>query len=81
MAYVEIDDFLCECYSLRWILKCLNLPEPKVCLKCKSCQWNAPTQGQPLPQRPSPSPQSNPARADTSDSRVLGRVTKLRVWC
>ena len=42
MAYVKIDGFLRKRCSHRWIPKQPALPEPKVCPKCKSCQWNSP---------------------------------------
>ena len=55
MAYVKIDGFLCERCSHRWIPKQPGLPEPKVCPRCKSYQWNAPRM------RP---PRANPCRND-----------------
>ena len=42
MAYVKIDGFLCERCSHRWSPKQPGLPEPKVCPRCKSYQWNTP---------------------------------------
>ena len=36
MAYVMIPGFLCERCGHRWIRKQPDLPEPKVCAKCKS---------------------------------------------
>ena len=77
MAYVKIDDFLCEHCSHRWIPKQPGLPEPKVCPKCKSYQWNSPRmrppKADPLPQRPSPGPQGCSDWADTDDRRALTR--------
>ncbi len=57
MAYVMIPGFLCERCSHRWILKQPNLPEPKVCPKCKSTYWNQPRM------RP---PKADPLRNDPS---------------
>ena len=60
MAYVKIDGFLCERCSHRWIPKQPGLPEPKVCPKCKSYQWNSPRM------RP---PKADPCRNDPALAR------------
>lgn len=56
MAYVMIPGFLCERCAHRWIRKQPQLPEPKVCPKCKSPYWN--TQRQ-RPLRPDVDPLRN----------------------
>ena len=56
MAYVMIPGFLCERCGHRWIRKQPNLPEPKVCAKCKSPYWNKQRQH---PIRPNVNPLRN----------------------
>ena len=77
MAYVKLDGFLCERCSHRWIPKQPGLPEPKVCPRCKSYQWNSPRmrppKADPYRKRPDPGPQSHSARADTAGYRALTR--------
>ena len=60
MAYVKIDGYLCERCSHRWAPKSPDLPEPKVCPKCKSFHWNTPRM------RP---PKADPYRNDRALAR------------
>ena len=42
MAYITVLGYLCERCDHRWMPKQFLTPDPKVCPKCKSENWNRP---------------------------------------